>query len=112
MVLQFMFRTFFCTGLISRKPCRSLLMFSTGLTLLNVLLFFLFQSHSSPPSMVFYSISSNIDEVLSIKPSASVFVFGDFNVNHKDCLTYSHGTDRSGELDLVIIFLSQMTLLR
>ena len=74
--------------------------------------FFLFQSHSSPPCTVFDFISSNIDQVLSIKPSASAFVFGDFNVHHKDCLNYSRGTDRSGELDLVIIFLSQMTLLR
>ena len=48
--------------------------------------------------MVFYSISSNIDEVLSINPSANVFVFGDFNVHHKDWLTYSGGTDRPGEL--------------
>ena len=46
---------------------------------------------------VFYSISSNIDEVLSINPSA-VFVFGDFNIHHKDWLTYSGGTDRPGEL--------------
>ena len=29
-------------------------------------------------------ISFNIDEVLSIKPSANVSVFGDFNVHHKD----------------------------
>ena len=43
-------------------------------------------------------ISSNIDEVLSINPSANVFVFGDFNVHHKDWLTYSGGTDRPGEL--------------
>ena len=43
------------------------------------------------------SISSNIDEVLSINPAA-VFVFGDFNVHHKDWLTYSGGTDRPGEL--------------
>ena len=48
--------------------------------------------------MVFDSISSNIDEVLSINPSANVFVFGDFNVHHKDWFTYSGGTDRSGEL--------------
>ena len=27
-----------------------------------------------------------------------MFVFGDFNVHHKDCLTYSGGTDRAGEL--------------
>ena len=48
--------------------------------------------------MVFDFISSNIDEVLSINPSANVFVFGDFNTHHKDWLTYSGGTDRPGEL--------------
>ena len=30
--------------------------------------------------------------------SANVFAFGDFNVHHKDWLTYSSGTDRPGEL--------------
>ena len=44
------------------------------------------------------SIFSNIDEILSINPSANVFVFGEFNVHHKDWLTYSGGTDRPGEL--------------
>ena len=48
--------------------------------------------------MVFDSVSSNIDEVLLINPSANVFAFGDFNIHHKDPLTYSSGTDRSGEL--------------
>ena len=48
--------------------------------------------------MVLDSISSDIDEVLLINPSANVFVFGEFNVHHKDWLTYSGGTDRSGEL--------------
>ena len=48
--------------------------------------------------MVFDSISSNTDEVLSINPSANAFVFGDFSAHHKDWLTYSGGTDRSGEL--------------
>ena len=47
--------------------------------------------------MVFDSISSNMDEVLSINPSANVFVFGDFNIHHKDWLICSGGTDRSGE---------------
>ena len=46
----------------------------------------------------FDSISSNIDEVLLINPSGNVFVFGDFNVHHKDWLTYSAGTDRPGQL--------------
>ena len=48
--------------------------------------------------MVFDSISSNIDQVLSINPYANVFVFGDFIVHHKDWLNYSGETDRSGEL--------------
>ena len=47
---------------------------------------------------VFDSISSNIDEVHSVNPSANVFVFEDFNIHHKDWLTYSGGTDRPGEL--------------
>ena len=49
-------------------------------------------------SAVFDSISSNMDEVLSINPFANIFVFGDFNVHHKDWLTYYGGTDRPGEL--------------
>ena len=48
--------------------------------------------------MVFDSILSNIDEALSINTSANVFVFGNFNIHHKDWLTYSGGTDRPGEL--------------
>ena len=60
--------------------------------------FFLYQSPSSSLCRVFDSISSNIDEVLSINPSANVFVFGDFKAHHKDWLTYSGGTDRPGEL--------------
>ena len=55
--------------------------------------FFLYQSPSSCLYTVFDSISSSIDEVLSINPSANVFVFGSFNVYHKDWLTYSSGTD-------------------
>ena len=57
---------------------------------------FLYQSPSSSPSsslsMVFDSISSNIDEVLSIKSSANVFVFEDFNVHYKDWLTFILGS--------------------
>ena len=50
----------------------------------SVSYFFLYQSPSSALCTVFDSISSNIDEVLSINPSANVFVFGEFNVRHKD----------------------------
>ena len=60
--------------------------------------FFLYRSPSSSLCTVFDFISSNIDEVLSINASANVFVFVDFNVHHKDWLTYSGGTDRSSEL--------------
>ena len=69
--------------------------------------FFLYRSPSSSLCTVFDSISSKIDEVLSINPSANVFVFGDFNVHHKDWLTYSGGTNRL--VNSVII--SQTTLL-
>ena len=91
-------RSSFCTGLISRKLYEFLLTFSTSSTSLSVLLPF-------PLSIIFFivmpffdSILSNIDEVLSINPSANVFVFGNFNVHHKHFLTYSGGTDRPCEL--------------
>ena len=74
-------------------------MFSTGVLLHSVsYFFFLYRSPALSLCTVFESISSNIDGVLSINPSANVFVFGDFNVHHKDWLTYSGGTDRPGEL--------------
>ena len=38
-----------------------------------------------------------MDQVLSISPSANVFGFQDFNIHHKDWITYSGGTDRPGE---------------
>ena len=60
--------------------------------------FFLYRSPSSSLCTVFDSISSNIDEVLSINPSANVFVFGDFKVHYNNRLTYSDANDRPGEL--------------
>ena len=71
--------------------------------------FFLYRSPSSLCA-AFYCISSNIDEVLSINPSANVFAFRDFNVIHKDWLTYSGGNDRL--VNSVLFFLSQATILR
>ena len=79
---------------ISRKLCRFLLMFRLALF-----------------HLLSYSISSNIDWVLSINPSANAFVFGDFNNHHKDWLTYSGGIDRSGEL-CYNFSVSNMTLLQ
>ena len=61
-------------------------------------LFFFYPSSSLSLWTVFDSLSSNIDEVLSINPSTNVFVFGDFNANHKDWLAYSGGSDRPGEV--------------
>ena len=48
--------------------------------------FYFFFVYRSPSllCMFFDSISSNIDEVLLINPSANVFVLGDFKVHHKD----------------------------
>ena len=70
------------------------------LALLHLVSYFFLLYRSPSPSLctVIDSISSNIDEVLSINPSANVFVFGDFNIHHKNWLTYSGGTDRPGEL--------------
>ena len=62
--------------------------------------YFLFLYRSPSPSLgtVFDSILSNIDEVLSIKPSANVFLFRDFSSHYKNWLTYSGGSDRPGDL--------------
>ena len=89
--------TSFCKGSISRKLCRFL---GFQLALFHSVFYFfhLYQSPSSSLCMFFDSISLNINEVLSINPSVNVLVSGDFNIHHKDWLTYSGGTERSGEL--------------
>ena len=76
----------------------SYLCFQLALLHLASYFFFLSQSPSSLLCMLFDSVSFNIDEVLLINPSANVFLFGDFNVFHKDWLAYSGGTDRPVEL--------------
>ena len=73
-------------------------MFSTVFTSLSVLLRFPLLITFFSLVHIFDSISSNIDEVLSINSSANVFVFGDLDVDHKDWLTDSGGTDWPGEL--------------
>ena len=60
--------------------------------------FFLYRSPSPSLCTDFDSILFNINEVLWINPSPNVFFIGDINVHRKDWLTYSSGTDRSGEL--------------
>ena len=59
-------------------------------------LFLLYLSSSSSLWTVLDSLSSNIDEILLISPSANVFAFREFNANHKDWLTYFGRTDRPG----------------
>ena len=76
--------------------------------------FFLYQSPSSSLCTVCDFFSSYIDKVLSINPSANIFVFGDFDVHHKDWLTYSGGTDRvnsviiSNDLTQMVNFFTQI----
>ena len=60
---------------------------------------------------VFEANSSNIDEVLSINPSANVFVFGDFDVHQKDWLNYSDGTDKPSELCYDFSISNDLTLM-
>ena len=60
--------------------------------------FSLYQSLSLSLCTVFDAISSNIDKVLSINPSANVFVFGDFIVHHKNWSTCSGGSERPCEI--------------
>ena len=88
----------FTRGLSLENSADSYLCFRLALLHSVSYFFFLYRSPSSALCTVFDSLSSNIDEVLSINPSANVFVFGDFNVHHKDWLTYSSGTDQPGEL--------------
>ena len=88
----------FARGLSLENSADSYLCFRLALLHSVSYFFFLYRSPSSSFCTVFDSISSNVDEVLSINPSANVFIFGDCNVHHKDWLTYSGGTDRPGEL--------------
>ena len=96
-------------GLISGKLSGFLLMFLTRLTLLNVLLFFLYRSPSSLLCTIFYSISSNIDKLLFINPSANVFVLEALMII-KGWLICSGANDRPGEVCYKIL-LRWLTLL-
>ena len=91
-------RFLFARDLSQENYADSYLCFQLALLQTLPYFFFLDQSPSSSSCTVFYSISSNIDEILSINPSANVFVFGDFPIHHKEWLTYSGGTDRPVKL--------------
>ena len=89
MVQQFMLKKdFFAQDLSLENPADSYFCFQLALLHSVSYFFALYQSPYLSLNTIFDSVSSNIDEVLSIDPSANVFVFGDF----------CHGTDRSGEL--------------
>ena len=51
----------------------------------------------------------NTGKVLSINPSANMFVVGDFNIPYKDWLNYSGGTDMAGELCYIFSISSNLT---
>ena len=61
-------------------------------------LFFLYQSLSLSLFTVFDAISSNMDGVLLINPSDNEFIYGDYNIHHKDWLKYSGGNDSACEV--------------
>ena len=61
-------------------------------------LLLLFIDHHLLPAQFLMLFLSKKHEVLSISTFANVFVFGNFSVRHKDWLSYSDGTDRSGKL--------------
>ena len=99
----------FALSLSLENSADSYLCFTLALLLPVSYFFFLYRSPSSALCMVFDSISSNIDEVLSINPSANFCVFGDFKVNHKDWLTYSGGTDPPSKLCYNFSFSNDLT---
>ena len=100
-------RTSFAWDLSQKNSADSYLCFWPALLHSVSYFFFLCRSPSSFLYTVFDSISSNIDKSLSINPSSNVFVFGDFNVHHKDWLIYSGGIDRLGELWYTVFYLKR-----
>ena len=90
-------RTLFCMGLISRTLQIFTYLFNR-LYCTQCLTSFSSIDHLLCLYAWLFILFHQTDEVLLIKPSANVFVFGEFNVHHKGWLTYSGGTDRPGEL--------------
>ena len=86
MVSQFMWKEGipFARHLSLKDSAGSYLCFRLDLLHSVSYFFFLYQPPSSSLSTVFDSILSKINEVLSVYTSANAFVFGDFNVHHKD----------------------------
>ena len=93
----------------SRKLYVFLLVLFTSFTCLSVLLPFNLSVTFFIIIQVFDSILSNIDEVLLVNLYTNMFAFEEFNVHHKDWLTFSGGSD---SLDELYYSLSQITLLK
>ena len=85
-------------------------MFSTGFTSLMSYFFFLYWSLSLSLCMVFGSVSSNTDEVLSINPSGNILSFKTLTSIIRTGLPIL--AELIDLVNSVIIFLSQMILLR
>ena len=99
--------TFFCIGL-NCNAADSYICF--WLVLFQSVPYFFFLYQSPWLCMVFDAISSNIYDFPLINRYA-VFVFGDFNIHHKDWLTYSGGTDGPGKLYYNFSLLNDLTLM-
>ena len=95
-------------GLSLENSADSYLCFRLALLHSVTSFFFLYWPSFLSLCAVFDSISSSID-VLSINSSTNVFLIWDFDVHHKDWLSYSAGTDRTGS---ICYNCSQTTLLR
>ena len=57
------------------------------------------------------TISLNLENIPLVNPFAEVFLFGDFNIHHKDSPTYSGGTGRPGELSSNFLISNNFTLI-
>ena len=72
-------------------------------------LFFLHQSLSSSLCTVFDAVLFDIGEVLSLNPSANMFVLGDFKIHPKDWLIFSGRTNRLIKLCYNFSFSNDLT---
>ena len=87
----------FAQELSLENSADSYLCFGLALLQSESYFFFLYRSPSLSSCMAFDSVSSNIDGVLLINPSAHVLIFLDINIDHMDWLAYTGETDRPGE---------------
>ena len=103
-------KTSFGMRLISRKLCRFLLLFLTGFTSLSVLLLFpLFHLlHLYARFLIMFHLTE-MRFSRSTHLLMCLFVFIDFNVHHKDWLTYSDLTDRPGEFCYIFSISSDLS---